>query len=329
MNDEKKLFSDIDDNREDSKEEIQKRRKGNISQLEEMAATLESLAVRTTVINRDAAIASYVSQMMKERMLDADFTTMANNMKAIYREHDFRHSYSNISSIIYTTLREEKNLECLRILSSNSKKLLSTAKHIFTKEDEMDIIEKFVKLNDHIKLEVVRICDYENMLENAYTRIDEIKKKAHDDLEETRKQQDRRFTKYENGIKKSKEELDNIYSQFVSILGIFAAVVIVFFGGASVFTKIFEKLETLKWYQIGIGVSFTGLVLFNVIFMFLYILSKLIKRDISSLGVDESGRQNPSKHKCYFGQVAEKYPYLFWFNLLLVITIIICIIAEH
>ena len=103
MNDERKLFSNIDNNSEIDKKEVVSQRPGKSSKspLEEMAVMLESIAVRTTVINSDAEIASFVSQMMKERMYDADFITMANKMKAIYREHDFRHSYSNISSIIY------------------------------------------------------------------------------------------------------------------------------------------------------------------------------------------------------------------------------------
>ena len=116
--------------------------------------------------------------------------------------------------------------------------------------------------------------------------------------------------------KKLKKKVNNVYSQFVSILGIFTAIVIVFFGGISVFSDVLTNIHLAKWYQIGFGLSFVGIIMFDIIFMFLYILSRIVDTPIST-------KEESDKKFALFRWI-DKYPYLFWFNFLCFAVMLIC-----
>lgn len=77
---------------------------------------------------------------------------------------------------------------------------------------------------DHTNLEVARIS-YLSLLDNKRIRPDEIDKSL-DKMGE-------RVGKQEKRVEKLTKDTDNAYSNFIAILGIFSAVVMVFFGGSS------------------------------------------------------------------------------------------------
>ena len=179
------------------------------------------------------------------------------------------------------------------------------------------------ELYDHIMLEIVRITDHKKNLDRINEIIDQFKQESTDSFKkqdisliQTVAEFENRFREADKLSKKLKKKVNNVYSQFVSILGIFTAIVIVFFGGVSVFSDVLTNIHQAEWYQIGFGISFVGIVMFDIIFMFLYILSKLVGMPIST-------KEESDKKIAVFRWI-DKYPYLFWFNFLCFIIMFIC-----
>ena len=276
---------------------------------------------------------------------DYYFTAQMIYMAQQY-EKGYRHSYYNISAEIYTYWG--KNEEKLTNLVNNVEYIKSFVK-VDTKLFQTEaVIKGFRKLYDHVMLEIVRLNDYQKNINELNSVIEEFKEKSQKtfnqhsmSLDQTAAEFSNKYIetsqkldqtveeingkyfktaeeldKVEKDAKKIKKKVKSAYSQFVSILGIFAAVIIVFFGGASVFSSVLTNIHEAEWYQIGFGVAFVGLAMFDIVFMFLYILSKLLDTPIST-------KENSEK-KYYIWRCFDKYPYLFWFNAICLMIMAIC-----
>lgn len=98
---------------------------------------------------------------------------------------------------------------------------------------------------------------------------------------------------------------DNIFSQLVAILGIFAAIIIVFFGGASIFAKVLEKIGDVNWVDAAPVLAITGFVMFNMVFMFLFVISRMIDKPINAV-FDENSWWNKGQIRRW----VRRYPYM-------------------
>lgn len=312
MSDDKKLFSTINFGHDDSIK----------STYEIIEEAINKQNCRKITANSDAKIADIVRKLMERELNSSEVSAVFLEMREFYILDEFRHSYSNISSTIYLVIREKNSEGCLDYLSTNISELQKRAKGSLSKDSDKKTLEKFTKFYDHIKLEVVRLKDHEKMLKDALSKIDETKDHYEQGLKEQAEKNDRMFLDYEKRIKKTKRKMDDIYSQFVSILGIFSAVVIVFFGGASIFTKILENIDDINWIKSAPVLAVTGFMMFNTVFMFLFIISRMIDRDIG-VKVDENARH--SKFKIFLW--IRRYPYMFFFNIIMVIIFAIGICA--
>ena len=86
------------------------------------------------------------------------------------------------------------------------------------------------------------------------------------------------FASLSKNAKRLKHDIKSMNAQMVSVLGIFSAVIIAFFGGLSYFTSVFANANEMPIYKALMLVSLLGLVIFNtVLFLLRFIL--LIVRD--------------------------------------------------
>lgn len=281
----------------------------------------------------NAEICAIVKKMMINKGLDdSDFDSIIVKLEPIY-SGVHRHSYSNISSTIYAE-KSKADIECrkkkldsyiLDVLADNNDRL---HKHIINyykaKEEPAEtdeiVLLKFQKLYDHIKLEVVRLKNYDEQIQKAERQISESSEEAQKQIDNFSEMLEAKSNqideKFQEKLDKVQEESSKLRAEYISILGIFSAIVIVFFGGTAVFTSMLTNIHQAKWYEIGMGASAVGLVLFDVIFMFLYVLSKFHG---VSIAVKEE-----SEAKCNVLKYLDKYPYVIWFNFLCIVAFILC-----
>lgn len=209
---------------------------------------------------------------------------------------DFRHYYSDIFSTLCLLKREGIQLE---IVSQNLNEVYKYCK----KKDDEEFCDKIKKLVDHTNLEVARINyvdDFEKKLningESFSLRINEINEQINDVT-----------TKLED----AKKKMNNSYSDFIAILGVFAGIVLVFFGGTSILGNIIGNMQKMETVKAVMMCSITGIVVFDIIFMFIYYIAKLLDRNIAATNA-------PVWWESIFVRFKERYPLIFWVNIILV-----------
>lgn len=279
-------------------------------------------------------IMKYVYDMMKGEISASLVNEIINTLKCAY-EKGYRHSYYEISNAIYQNINNPDILvNPLDSLANNIQ--IVTDEALDTYVDRPDICKGFRKFYDHIMLEITRINDHSSSMEKINQLIEEFDSESKNTITESRRSlrrmivrnterlsdmMERKVTNVTDEIEKLK---DNIFSQLVAILGIFASVIIVFFGGASVFAKVLEKLGDIDWIETAPVLSITGFVMFNVIFMFLFVISRMIEKDIGVKIENESWWSKGTIRRWI-----ARYPYMFVFNMLMAIIFFASVVPEY
>lgn len=244
----------------------------------------------------------------------------------MYYTDNKRHKYSEISTYLMETDDIDYLLENLRRIQNRVAEF---------KEDE-EISIKVFKLIDHITLELNRTKYYSksftDMQVNAMNSVLNQASKAISKANEELRQEN--FQKFDDEIKEFRDEtsglkdkVEDSYSQFVSILGIFSAVVLVFFGGMTAFGSLFSNMQNIGRYKLVFTVALVGMIIFNLIFMFLYVLAKLIKRDIAASSMEQIAGKN--KMLLWLKRVWLRYPYMIMFNMIMFLAMIGSFIAWY
>ena len=124
-----------------------------------------------------------------------------------------------------------------------------------------------------------------------------------------------------------KGKVEDSYSQFVSILGIFSAVVLVFFGGMTAFGELFANMHSIGRFKLVFTAAFVGLIIFNMVFMFLYVLAKLLNREIAaSTTAEAAGKYALTR---WIKRIWGRYPYLLLFNSVMFMVMLISFAAWY
>ena len=222
-----------------------------------------------------------------KKLAQKDITNDAKTCRSLYteiryvytgnsKEIDFRHYYSDVFSTLITIKNEGKNLE---LISSNLKILYEFSMNM----KEYGVSECIRKLLDQ-----------------------KINPKEIDESLKTMKERVEKLTK----------DTDSAYSNFISILGIFSAVVMVFFGGSTVFSKAIGHIYDTPIDRMFLICTLCGVIIFDIIFMFIYFLSKLLDKPISATA-DSVYWMN------IFTRFRLRYPIVFYVNLFGCVAILI------
>lgn len=280
-------------------------------------------------------IIQYLYEMMQGKISESSKNEMIDTLIYAY-ENGYRHSYYNISNAIYQNIND-RNMsgEPLEFLANNIQKIKDDAL-LRCKEDE-SVYKGINKLYDHVMLEITRINDHTMSMQHLNDRIREFGEDTEKSIEINRTRTWQRIARHSDRLNElltaktdsvmgEIEKLkDSIFSQLVAILGIFAAIIIVFFGGASIFAKVLEKIGDIDWIEAAPVLAITGFVMFNMVFMFLFVISRMINKDIGSKVEEKSAC---AKIKIFWW--IRRYPYMFFFNILMAIIFIAGICAgDH
>lgn len=137
--------------------------------------------------------------------------------------------------------------------------------------------DKFIvnleKLYDHIALEEERILSNENLVNSRTARIE------YDVVE--------RFNSIGNDFQRKVDETSNsLNANIITVVGLFSAIIFVFFGGVTSLSEMLNGIWKIKsakelTYPL-IALLVAGFIIFNVIFLLLYIISKIVDKNIGS-----------------------------------------------
>lgn len=243
-----------------------------------------------------------------------------------YYANNKRHKYSEVSTFLMENADVDYLLENLRLIQERLNE---------SPEDEPISIKVF-KLIDHITLELNRSrYNSKNFGEMQISSMDMVLQSASQKIREVtdslRKEQSQKLASELEAFKCETEELkgkvEDSYSQFVSILGIFSAIVLVFFGGMTAFSSLFANLQNITRFKLVFITALVGMIVFDLVFMFLYVLAKLLKREIAASTTAEATSRNPVWN--WIQRMWYRYPYMFIFNATMLAIMSLIFIAWY
>ncbi len=199
-------------------------------------------------------------------------------LESIYynnNEEKFRHYYSDIFSTL-TLIDGDSSIGSLDILAQN----IQTIKegYIPKNNDEdgkiIDISKEIVKLYDHTNLDIARInytktMTNETMSELTKTKllVTKLEKNVQESevlLKELSKQTIENLKQLSEDIQKKQEDMQK---EYITILGIFAAIVLAFTGGIVFSNSVLENIDKPSIYRITLIAFIIGLIFFDLIWL--------------------------------------------------------------
>lgn len=187
----------------------------------------------------------------------------------------FRHFYTDIFSVL-TQIQQNAELGDINILGQNLDVIRNGYKPQNKAADGkriIDVSDAIKKLYDHVNLDIARIIYSDagdrrisgmSSVENLQNQVDSLHIKAQG---------------VEKKIGEVETKLDNSQKEYITILGIFAAVVLAFTGGIAFSTSVLNNIAQASVYRTVFIALIIGLVLVNVLFGLFYYINLLVKND--------------------------------------------------
>ena len=224
---------------------------------------------------------------------------VANEFNELYLDNDFRHQYSSITKYIINDLNSSNEstsfaydfssvVNTLYNLSENLNYLYSN----FIVNSDEKVKLSYNKLCDHINLEIVRFnyfqtqfdafqqeiklikntCDdLKEQKENVISKLEEFKNIKFE-IKEEQISQKSDITTIINDLEESKEQLKKHSTWYISILGIFAGIIITVFSAVTFSTSVLSNIKQLNNFSL----TFWILIIFAGFINLLYSLYNLV-----------------------------------------------------
>ncbi len=197
---------------------------------------------------------SQIIKTLSQQTIGNEVDNILNDLKELYQDN-YRHQYSTITGVlldIFNASKDEKDSSTsLMIISENLYGIYTIAR---TNENiERDICEKIAKLYDHVNLECIRLGNQNDSLRIINEKLQYSIQKEQEIVEKLEKQQ----------------------TQYITILGIFASIVLAFVGGLTFSTSVFANIDKASIYRLIFVMSFVALFIGNILFALFNFLSRI------------------------------------------------------
>ena len=208
--------------------------------------------------------------------------------------------YSPISNLIYSSYENGQDGDVIGTLQSNLDALLSYVSNPQVIENKKSDLKdaKSKKRVDDTKKAIIKIWDHVNLANQQYKVL-----KQTDD--EYNKKFQVRIADYKETMTKE------MNAQLLTLVSIFTALAFLVFGGISSLDTIFSLSEIPLLKIIASGLVW-GLCIFNLIFVFLFCVGKMTHLNFKSTDSPDA-------------TIFQKYPIVWWCDLLLVSLLLICL----
>lgn len=229
---------------------------------------------------------------------DKAMDTTIEKIVNLYNDDEFRHSYAELSRF-FEELGADERIDLLEKLD-----------HILTAIDlkfTNDITKKIGKLTDHLELESIRLGRIE--------RIDILYK----DFENKRIETEDNSRKIKSEMDKVSAVVNNANAQTISILGIFAGIVVAFSFLGSIAIESIQDVCDLHLYKLLLYLDFLGLIIFDTIFLLMYCISKLVGISMAT-NCKSRGCEECQENHNWIIRAARKYPFV------LAVNVIMCLL---
>ena len=181
--------------------------------------------------------------------MDISNNALKEELLGIYNNTDFRHSYSDVTMYLFSIT--EADYSKLEVMVSRIKAILQEI-------DDDSIRRRIFKLYDHLNLELVRLKYLLPKIQDTNAKIEEAANKVKD------------LTTQTDSIKKN---ADDMQKNYITILGIFASIVLAFVSSLAFSTSVLQNIDKASIYRLVAVVSLVAIFIVNILnFLFSFIM---------------------------------------------------------
>ncbi|HBF6167117.1 TPA: hypothetical protein KOS52_003448, partial [Clostridioides difficile] len=204
-------------------------------------------------------------------------------------------------------------LEYIKKTTTDTRNNLRENTLIYIEEYSSEIDDNLVHILNHILLEVPRASELE-YLKNEARRAKNNNDSIRTEIKNNKKT-----------LAECQENISSAQSEFISILSIFAAVIIAFLGGMSLIGSALNNMDNVSKYRLIFVLLTIGFIMFNVIYMLLYIVSKLVHGKIYMEKKECKGCEDRKISNC----LINRHPLLFYYNYFSSVSIFIVFLLYN
>lgn len=229
----------------------------------------------------------------------------ASQFSQVYSK-GYRQLYSELFPVLSSI--SDDDADRLQPLSFNLFRLhryVGQSKH--WSENDPELFGHLLKLSDHVNLEVQRMVEHQNnedRFNDLYSEFSDIYSEFSELYDKSLKieQKNRKYTK----------KIKNLQLEMVSILAIFAAIVVAFTGGINVLGNAISNVGNVEIQSLSFIIILCGIVLFNTLAFLMHVVFWIIRR--LNDPIEEDSR-------------LVDWKYIVGFNILLIVLLGVCLLV--
>lgn len=247
------------------------------------------------------------------------------HLQEFYSTNNIRHSYFRISAVLQE-IRSQKNNEAA------DTSLLETNLQIYFDEvikdrEFQNIKNQLYKLYDHCELEISRYSYFDSIFwKGEQAKVENAR------LSDSIKSTGADMRKLQAKAEILQTNIDNTKSEQITILSIFAAIMLAGLGSFAALGGALTNINSISMYKFFACTAFIGLILFNVVTALIYMITRIIGRNIYTTCTDSHDGDcvNGSCDKVCnpISRIRKRLPYIYWFNVI-DITVIVCSLTTE
>lgn len=226
---------------------------------------------------RQEALENHIKSMAKKLLQESDLVKIAKDLKSNIYNDGFEHCEPELFTLISEMFKEDKKYT-LDFLSLNIIELRGYIEKDCGagNTDFTDIADHVDKLCDYINLEIGRLNYYlikNNKIKDLEAKISETADKLGT------------INEFSGEVK---EKVQNLQHDSITILGIFASIVLTFTGGMIFSSSVLENIGNASAYRVIIIALIIGLVVINSVISLIMYIGKIVRfRDDAQKGIKE------------------------------------------
>lgn len=256
---------------------------------------------------RQAELEKSIYEMAKEPLEDAELRKQAIKFKSIYTSN-FRHNYSGFYPLILDIAKDDNGYN-LEYLSNNIEqlRLLVEKDYVNGEKEFKGLYMPLSKLSDHLNLEVARYNYYAVSQEEMKDIV-----KKNQDMQKT-------LSDAQDALSDAKERAANMQTEYTTILGIFAAIVLAFTGTITFSSSVLENIHQASIYRLLLIILTIGFVAINIVWLLMDFIVKINAKRLS----EQKDTPSNNSRKGFF----IKYWKIFAINIIIILGIIFTCIS--
>lgn len=270
---------------------------------------------------RETKLIALLRELSNEAIDDEKCEALTHRFVDIY-DGGFRHRYSVLHPLLQEIMDSsdaDQGVSEFLTVNLNTLSAYIENKYISDGQGEHSkIYWPIYKLCDHINLEMARINEQrsqENRLQDLYSKIGDAQSK----LEHAKKD-----------AEKARKKVNKAQTDILAILSVFAAVILAFMGGMTFLSGAMSSISETRIYKFVIACCICGFIIFNTIFLLLYIVSKIIEKPIYARCESPDCTCNNGKPKCRaLNRLRKRLPYVFYFNVCTLALLLSVVFVQY